>query len=247
MRKLKLVYCFSKTLSENQSRLDVVLYCLKRSIEINSRFHDLKLYTDYLTLDELSHLDIQKEVVDFTPLKFTDDIKIQTLPLLKENEILIDIDVFLKKELVIDSNCDVIGEHPEYLSSKWYIRDYTKASNYNFGKHIRYSSISGGVINIGILKFFNKELQSQYFEKYNYVRDLALKQEHLIPESLLNFSILLGQLLLQNIIDEYKYKVKFACNIHQNNYLHLAGKFKFELEENLEEYINRRLNPPGII
>jgi hypothetical protein len=242
MSKLKLAYCFSKALSENQSKLEVVLYCLTRSVEINSKFHNIKIYTDSLTVDELSHINTQKEVVDFTPLKFTDDIKIQTLPLLKENEILIDIDVFLKKELVIDYDCDVIGEHPELLSSEWYINDYTKASKYNFGKHIRYSSLSGEVINIGILKFFNKELQSQYFEKYNFVRDLAIEQEHLIPESLPKFSILLGQLLLQNIIDDYKYKVKFARNINHNRYHHLAGKLKYDLGNKLEEFINRRFN-----
>lgn len=239
MSNLRLVYCFSKTLSVDQASLEVVLYCLTKSVDINSKFHDVKIFTDLFTLDDLSHINVKKEVIEYSPLKFVDDIKIQSLLLLKENEILIDPDIFLYKELVIDTDCDVIGEHQDLLESNWYTKDWNEASSYDFGKHINFSSSTGKITNIGILKFFNEELQSQYLKKYNLVRDLAIKQEEDIG-SLHKFSILLGQVLLQNIIDEYGYKSNYTSLDKRNKYIHLAGLSKYELGDNLDEYINRR-------
>jgi hypothetical protein len=239
VNNLKLVYCFSKSLSVGKASLDVVLYCLAKSVDINSKFHDVKIFTDLLTIQVLSHIRVKKEVINYSPLKFVDDIKIQSLPLLEDNEILIDPDIFLYKELVLDTDCDVIGEHQDLLKSDWYTENWDKASSYNFSKNIKFSSISGKVTNIGILKFFNREFQSQYLQRYNFVRDLAIEQEEKIGD-LHTYSILLGQLLLQNIIDEYTYKARYTSQDSRNSYIHLAGLTKYDLGGRLEEYIERR-------
>ena len=53
-------------------------------------------------------------------LSFLDNYKIQILPLLEKNEILIDLDVFLLKELTINEDCDIIVDREDSSNNKWY-------------------------------------------------------------------------------------------------------------------------------
>ena len=132
MSKWNLVYCFSKKLSDNDDNFEKILYSLEKSIEYNSKFHKVKVYTDSLTYQFIEHLNIEIEIYPFSKFRFLDDIKIQTLPLLTENEVLIDPDVFLFKELCLNEDSDAIFERPEKLSDPWYQREYSDSIKFEF-------------------------------------------------------------------------------------------------------------------
>lgn len=241
MSKYRLIYCFSKLLSDDDHNFSIILYALKKSVEYNSRFHDIKIYTDKITVQYLEDLKAEIELYDFTKFRFLDDIKIQTLRLLKENDILIDPDVFLYNELLIDESCDILLERPERITDFWYKEDYTEASSFEFSKMLTLSSKSGEVGNIGIIKFFNPQALENYINFYNKIKNSAeLQKEQLPPFP--KFSVLLGQLGLQNIIDKYGYKVKYAKDIKNNNYMHLSGYRKYS-----KGFLERRIGAKSVL
>jgi hypothetical protein len=236
MSKWKFIYCLTKRLSESEENFETFLYCLNKSIELAARFHTIKIITDSQTIEYLNHLNVEIELFDFGHLRFLDDIKISVLPHLKENEILVDPDVFLYKELKIDENCDLFCERPEHIiKDEWYRKDYELSRKFKFSSLIKFESKKYDICNIGILKFFNKELLKQYIEKYNFVKSVALEESDELYE-FPTFSILLGQLLLKNIIDENDYKLKYARLNPYNEYYHLAGEQKYD-----KDYLKRSL------
>ena len=226
MSKWNFVYCFTKRLSQSQENFETVLYSLRKSIELSSRFHNIKIITDLETIEYLKNINVEKEIFDFGKLRFIDDIKISVLPHIKENEILVDPDVFLFKELKIYNKCDLYAERPESINDAWYIEDYNFSKKFKFSRLIELKSNTGDVPNIGITKFFNKDFLKKYIDRYNFVRSIALEEESILDDYP-QYSILLGQLLLQNIIDENEYKVKYAKHQRQNEYYHLAGAQKY--------------------
>jgi len=237
MNRWNLVYCFTKRLSKNEQNFKNILYSLKKSVELASRFHNIRIITDENTINFLDDIGVQKQIYDFGELRFLDDIKISVLPHILENEILIDPDVFLYKELRISSDCDLYAERPESIRDEWYKNDYEPAKKFKFSKYIDFYSESGNVSNIGILKFFNQKLLNEYISKYNLVKEIALSERSKL-EPFPKYSILLGQLLLQNIIDYGSYTVKYVRSNPYNEYYHLAGENKYErgfLEEKLEK------------
>ena len=230
MSKWNLVYCITKRLSQSEENFEIILYCLNKSIELASKFHNLKIITDSHTIDYLNNINVEKELFDFGHLRFLDDIKISVLPHIKDNEILVDPDVFIYRELKIDENCDLIGDRPEnIIRDIWYYKDYQLSKKFKFSKSIKLESKTTDICNIGILKFFNEDLLNKYIEKYNFVKSVALEEEDRL-EPFPTFSILLGQLLLQNVIDEYGYKVKYIRDNRYNEYYHLAGPQKYDID-----------------
>jgi hypothetical protein len=228
MNNWKLVYCFSKLLSYDDNNFNIILYSLSKSIEFNSKFHQIKIYTDKFTYDFIKHLNVDIEIYDYTHFRFIDDIKIQTLSLLDDNEILIDPDVFLYKELIIDKNCDVFLERPEKITDPWYREDYDISLKFKFSKMIEFNSKSGDVGNIGIIKFFNIDFMNQYITQYDKIKELAEEElDKLSPFP--RFSILLGQLGLQNLVDKKNYTVVYAKFTKGNKYIHLAGEQKYKI------------------
>lgn len=236
MDKWELVYCFSKYLSDDDKNFNTILYSLKKSIEFNSKFHKLKLYTDDFTYEFVKHIDIEIKVINYSDFRFLDDIKIQTLPLLNENEVLIDPDIFLYNELNIDEDCDLILERPEKITDNWYKEDYEEAKSFKFSNLINFSSKIGNVGNIGIIKFFNKEFMNTYISHYNYIKKTAHEEYDLLPP-FPKFSVLLGQLSLQNLVDRYNYKVKYCKFNKKNKYSHLSGYRKYVDSEFIDKMI----------
>jgi hypothetical protein len=220
-----LSYCFSKELSHNDIHFELMLEFLKKSIEFNRRFHTTKIYTDNITYQFIKNINIEIIILNYTKFRFLDDIKIQTLPILTENEILIDIDIFLYKNLTIDTNCDLILEHRDSISSNWYVTDYMDSALFKFSKYMHLNSKSGSVGNIGVIKFFNKSFLGKYIEKYNRITNIAKEESDKLPP-FPNFSILFGQLLLQNLIDEMDYKICYTAENKNNKYIHLDGPRK---------------------
>jgi len=225
MSPWKLVYCFTKKLSLNESDFNTVLYSLNKSIEMSSKFHKIKIMTDNETLEYIKNIDVDYEIFEFDNFRFLDDIKIKVLPHIKNDEVLIDPDVFLFEELKIDKLCDLFAERPESINDKWYVEDYESSKKFEFSNYIKFESLNGDIVNIGILKFFNKQLERKYIENYNKIKSIALSEiDNLEPFP--KYSILLGQLLLQNIIDDNSYNVIYAKN--NNEYYHLAGRQKYK-------------------
>lgn len=242
MQNWRLVYCFSKLLSDNEHNFERILYSLRRSIEYNSKFHKLKIFTDKHTIDYLLHLDVEVVLNDYSHFRFLDDIKIQTLPLLEDNDILIDPDIFLFRELNLDTSCDLMLERPEKFLSSWYKEDYDDAKSYKFSKLIDYSSKTGQVGNIGIIKFFNKEFEKKYIDHYNTIKGVAEQEKETLP-AFPKFSVLLGQLALQNLTDNLGYKVVYCKGYSNNDYIHLSGVRKYFIRE----FIDRMTKPKSII
>lgn len=230
MSKWNLVYCITKRLSQSEENFEIILYCLNKSIELASKFHNIKIITDSQTIGYIKHLNIEIEIFDFGHLRFLDDIKISVLPQLKDDELLIDPDVFIYRELKIDEDCDLLCERPEnIIRDIWYHTDYKLSKNFKFSNFIRFESKTNDICNIGILKFFNQDLLKKYIERYNFVKSVALDEENNLYE-FPTFSILLGQLLLQNIIDENDYKVNYIRHNRYNEYYHLAGPQKYDVK-----------------
>jgi hypothetical protein len=242
MNNWKLVYCFSKMLSDDDKNFNIILYSLTKSIKFNSKFHQIKIYTDKFTYKFIKHLNVDIQIYDYKSFRFIDDIKIQTLPLLSDNEILIDPDVFLYKELIIDSNCDILLERPEKINSTWYLEDFSEAASFKFRNFIKLESKSGEVGNIGIIKFFNLKAQKEYINLYNKIRDEALLENDKLPP-FPKFSFLLGQLGLQNLIDDNDYILKYSKQIKENDYIHISGYRKYSIPN----FIDRLVDPKVLI
>lgn len=228
----KLVYCLSKRLAKTEDIWKTTLEYFKKSVEINGKFHKLKLYTDEYTKNELD-LGIETKILEVEDLSFLDNYKIQILPLLEKNEILIDPDVFLLKELTINEDCDIIVDREDSSNNKWYDIEFSMASDYKFSKLMKFKK-NVFIPNIGVLKFFNKKLEQKYIDSYNKIKTIA-KEENLPPFP--RFSILLGQVNLENIISQDTYSVEYCARNKNNEYLHIAGDEKF-LEDSLNKVEN---------
>lgn len=244
MKYWTLVYCFTKKLSklaegEQDKNFNIILDCLKKSVQLNSKFHKLKLYTDDFTYDLVKDLNIETKVIDYSRFRFIDDIKIQTLPLLEENEVLIDPDIFLYKKLDVKENYDLILERKDSINTWWYNDERTLAEPFNFSKLLNFVSKSGTVGNIGIMKFFNKKFLNDYIERYNEVRDVAMAEEEtLYPFP--RFSVLLGQLLLRNVADDFNYSIGYSNMNEKNEYKHLSGHTKYKQHSLLDRRIAKK-------
>jgi len=244
MKYWTLVYCFTKKLSklaegEQEKNFNIILDCLKKSVQLNSEFHKLKLYTDDFTYDLVKDLNIETKVIDYSRFRFIDDIKIQTLPLLEENEVLIDPDIFLYKKLDVKENYDLILERKDSINAWWYNDERTLAEPFNFSKLLNFVSKSGTVGNIGIMKFFNKKFLNDYIERYNEVRDVAMQEEDkLLPFP--RFSVLLGQLLLKNVADDFNYSIGYSNMNEKNEYKHLSGHNKYKKHSLLDRRIAKK-------
>ena len=232
----KLVYCLSKKLAKTEDGWKTTLELFKKSVEMSSRFHKVKLYTDLETKDDID-FDIDTEILEVEDISFLDNYKIQVLPLLKDNEILIDPDLFIKKELVIDSSKDLVVDRPDSSNNKWYDIEFDMAKEYKFSELIKFKK-NVIIPNIGILKFFNKELQKKYIDNYNKIKSFTL-DESLPPFP--RFSILLGQVSLENILSRDTYNIEYCSRKKQNDYIHLAGEEKFSenVLDNLESFLNK--------
>ena len=173
---------------------------------------------DTFTFEFVKDIDIEIEIIDYTPFRFLDDIKIQTLPLLNKDEILIDPDIFLYKEIRIDSDCDIFLERPEKITARWYIRDYNESLPFKFSKMINFESKSGDVGNIGIIKFYNMEFMNEYISHYNLIKKTAEEEITKLPQ-FPSLSILIGQLGLQNLIDKKKLQSNLKRDFVFNTFL----------------------------
>lgn len=222
-----LVYVFSKKLSTSESQFNKSLDIFKHSIKYNKRYHKLKIYTDDETFLYVKDFGVEVEIFKFEDFLFLDDIKIQILPKLNKNEILIDPDIFLFHELKIPTECDVILDRPVNIRVSWLQEQIEMSKKYNFSKLINFKPKNNITGNIGIMKFFNIDLQNQYIDFYKNVKGIAEKEKDILPP-FPSFSILLGEVGLKTVIDKLNCKIIFLSEIHLNKYDHFAGPRKYD-------------------
>lgn len=205
--------------------LEFYMKMLYKSIYTAREHHRVVLYTDELTLPHLSHINVEKRIVDTTEFYFMDDFKIYLMDNISEEEVLVDTDLFLWKPLSMPDGYDLYVEHRENARKWWYTEHYQYFIDGgiqdiipNFNKEVIHAP------NIGIFKFKNEELKRNYIELYNKVRKWTLDKPIIYPGA----SVILGQYLLGILLTEKKYKVCYMRKVEDNYYTHYAGKTKFK-------------------
>jgi len=241
---MKLICPFTFNVSgvtQKSSRFSRIKFLLQKFYEINKKYHEIELVTDveshklleYIVFDNVRYFDTK-------PFKLIDDFKIFLLPLLKENEIIVDFDVYLKKPLVVDTKNDLIIERYEEKFAKKIYKDLITQSKVNFNKQY-YLNIDNldAVTNIGVLKINNLELLQLYINTYNNKSLEFIQNAEIQGINYGKYSVLFGQLLLRDIINKNNFSVFDTKTFSGNNYIHLNGDNKYKLTlDQIEKNIN---------
>jgi hypothetical protein len=217
-------FSFTTKLLFNTSNTKTYLELLNKSIKFAKRYHKVKLYTDDVTLPIVSNIDVDIVLVDTTGFRFIDDFKVYLLSHTSDDEVLVDVDLFLYKPLYLKDGCDIWVDFKDNSSNGWY-RDYVKYCVDNGICNILpdFVQSSMSIPNIGILKIDNPYLKLDYIHSYNKIRDWLFTLD---DEPNIGLSIILGQYLLGLLLKDGKYKVSY-CHRNSNDYIHLSGPVKF--------------------
>lgn len=218
-------FSFTTKLLFNTSNTKTYLELLNKSIKFAKRYHKVKLYTDDVTLPIVSNIDVDIVLVDTTGFRFIDDFKVYLLSHISDDEVLVDVDLFLYKPLYLKDGCDIWVDFKDNSSNGWY-KDYVKYCVDNGICNILPDFIqsSMSIPNIGILKIGNPNLKLDYIHSYNKIRDWFFTLD---DEPDIGLSIILGQYLLGLLLKDGKYKVSY-CHRNSNDYIHLSGPVKFK-------------------
>ena len=217
-------FSFTTKLLIDTSNTKTYLELLNKSIKFAKRYHKVKLYTDDVTLPIVSNIDVDIVLVDTTGFRFIDDFKVYLLSHISDDEVLVDVDLFLYKPLYLKDGWDIWVDFKDNSSNEWY-RDYVKYCVDNGICNILPDFIqsSMSIPNIGILKIDNPNLKLDYIHSYNKIRDWLFTLD---DEPNIGLSIILGQYLLGLLLKDGKYKVSY-CHRNGNDYIHLSGPVKF--------------------
>ena len=225
---LKLIYCFTFNLTEphifNRYK-NQILNVLNTSIEYNKRFHEVVLYTDSYTKSFLNE-NIQVILTDTSSYKFYDDFKLDIHSKLKENEILIDFDVFLNSPLSINFSDDIIIDKYEDVKYFYrYERSLRQLEQYSVVNKFKSLNIRKDQMpNIGIFKINSTKLWKKYLSTYLEFRK-ELLSELKTKDNPVKYSAMLGQYTLNNLLLQYSPTIFFTGN--SNNYVHLNTYEKY--------------------
>ena len=232
---MNLIYSFTKKLS-NLENLDKIVEVYCESYNNNIRFHNIILYTD----SESKHLfedyfhDIR--IKDIESVYFLDDFKFNILPELTNDDLLFDGDIFLTHPLKVTNDsvvCDrIVGnvlkdEFYRYYSDT--IDIFLKYDINNvfdfFSKDLEY------VPNIGILKFNNQTIQTEflnyYWELVNWYKNMKIEDNHKLIENDIRVSAVFGQYFLGLYLKHQEMDILY-CDKH-NKYTHLSGDEKLKI------------------
>ena len=225
MSKLSFVYCFSKKLAANEEQYTINLLLLKKSIEHIKKLYDYRIITDEQTIDDVKALSDNIEIVNSDNYIFLEDIKTSLVSSLTDNELIVDPDLFIYRELGITLDYDIIFEHIDIPTNPWY-------SNYIEGLKgtLLYDRIlSAGKIpfvpNIGFFRIMNSNLQSDFLQQYSIYRENILSKNLQNPNQ---YNLLLGQYLLGIVLYEGNYSYLNTSSINKGEvYHHFAGPNKY--------------------
>jgi hypothetical protein len=229
-----LVYTFSKKFSTPEN-LDRIVELYTETYLSNKRIHSVKLYTDaesyYLFENNFETI----VTADTQNLILLDDLKLSVLPLLSENELLFDGDIFLEHPLSLNTEKDVICERITVFSGSPYTAmRYIPVADLYINNGIKnvipfFNNGVQWVPNIGMLYFNNKNAQSEYLTNYYLMRNWFIDNNIESLYGLMNSDIrnyaTIGQYVLGLICEQNSYTIEgFKSN---NSYTHLAGPIKY--------------------
>jgi len=217
-------FCFTKKLMSDPSNMEIYQKMISKSFECAKLHHEVKFYTDIETLPYLEHINIDKIIIDTNGFYFVDDFKVKLLSIIKENEILIDIDLFLFEPLKLQDGYDIYVDFKDESTKSWY-KEYLKYFIDNGITNIipNFEQDFIEVPNIGVLKINDKNLKNKYINIYNKAREWVLSKDQNITKGV---SIILGQYLLGLTLQNEKYSAYYCYN-SKNRYLHFSGPKKF--------------------
>lgn len=218
-----LCFCFTVRILNNKSFLNTYVEMIEKAIECAKQYHKVKFYTDEETSKLISATGIETNIVDTSNFYFIDDFKVYLLDVIKDEEVIIDTDLFLFAPLNLEGEYDLYVDFKDNSSKYWYT-EYLDWFTSNGVRELlpAFNSQIITVPNIGLLKFKNKELQKNYVEMYYVLRSWVLSKNQNIDRGV---SIILGQYLLGMLMAGYNIKY---CYKNKNNYAHLSGPIKFE-------------------
>jgi hypothetical protein len=216
-------FCFTIKILNNKSDLNIYVQMIEKSIECAKQYHKVKFYTDEETIKHISIKDVEIQIINTDNFYFVDDFKIHLLDIIKDDEVIIDTDLFLFSPLYLEDGYDLYVDFKDHSGKYW----YTEYLNWFVDNGIKeiFPNFNNQIIsvpNIGILKFNNKELQKNYTKMYYIIRNWVLSKDENIDRGI---SIILGQYLLGILMLDYNVKY---CYKKKNHYIHLSGPLKFE-------------------
>jgi len=195
---------------------------ISKAVNCAKEHHKVNFYTDTETLPYLNISGVDIKLINTTDFYFVDDFKIHLLSVISNDEILVDTDLFLFRELKLEDGVDMCADFMDSSKQSWYI-EYL---NWFIDNGIREILPEFGndivVPNIGILKIQNDYLKNEYTELYYKIREWVLLKDNSITKGV---SIILGQYLLGMISKQYKINY---CYNSKNHYVHLSGPSKFK-------------------
>ena len=227
MSKKSFVYCFSKKLAANEEQYAINLMLLEKSINYLKQFYSYRLITDQQTLEDVKSLSDNIEITSSDDYIFLEDIKTSLVGSLSKNELIIDPDLFVYKELDIPTGYDILFDHKDSPKRSWYTDYVEKLKGTLLYDKIKSAGKLKFIPNIGFFSINNPDLRSNFLEQYRYFRDDIIKNKKEDPNQ---FNLLLGQYLLGIVLSEGNYSY---LNIRSKNsgdvYVHLAGPNKYKI------------------
>mgnify|MGYP001595849488 CR=1 FL=1 len=226
MSKPCFIYCFTKLLASNDEHYNISLEVLNKSVNFLSGKYPYKIFTDSITADDIKSFSQYIYTVDTSEFKFLDDFKISLLPKLQDNEVLIDPDVLIYKELKVNLDADLIFDYKDKVYQKWYSDGIANLKGTLIYDKINSIDKLPFIPNIGFLKINNKRLLQDYTDLYYQYREDILDKH---TDNYRGFSIILGQYLLGILLYEGNYS--YISNRENNSgevYVHLGGPQKYE-------------------
>jgi hypothetical protein len=207
------------------SKMEIYQEMIGKSFECAKKHHEVKFYTDIETLPYLAHIETDKIIVDTEGFYFVDDFKVYLLKIINEDEVLIDIDLFLFSSFKLEDGHDIYVDFKDESTKSWYC-EYLKYFVDNGITEIIPNFIQPMVYvpNIGVLKIENVKLKEEYINIYYKIREWVLQKDKNITKGV---SIILGQYLLGLTLQNENYSVYYSYN-GKNRYLHFSGPKKFK-------------------
>lgn len=231
---MNLIYTFTKKL--NHTSLDRTLDLYKESFKINSKFHNIVLYTDTESQHLLNDVFTNIVIIDTNDVLFFDDLKFKVLSLLNDDDVLCDGDLFLNRRLWFNHNYDILCD--TFVETKFtkhydFYGYYRSVSNILIQNDIKkiipfYNNELSKVINIGLLWFKNKETRNKFLELYflqkHWILENGLEHRYKFTSDFKN-TVTFSQYLLGLFAIEYNLKTEQFKNYC--DYVHYSGSEKF--------------------
>lgn len=228
-----LAYSFTKKLSTNE-KLDRIVSIYKNTYNRNSIHYKIKLYTDLESVNLFDGYFNEKILIDTSDVVLLNDMKFSVLPLLPENELLIDGDILLNGKLSYGNECDIICDIFIEEIGKINCPYYTDTVSIFLENGVTdvipsFNQKITRIPNIGILKFKSKDLEEEYLSWYRKLRewfiDNNIEQRFGVIKKDRRSVATTSQYLLSLFIKEKNKTVETLRD--KNNYLHFLGEYKY--------------------